>query len=798
MWEDTRHAWRSFSRKPLVVAVAVLTLGLGIGGTTVVFSVVDGVLLRALPFPEADRLVRVWQLTPDGDRFSVSETAFLELASLQRALQPVAAYRDGDPHVLLADGAPPRRIRAVAVSASLPDVLGIAPQLGRTFTREEDKPGPQQRPLLLSHDLWRSRYAESSNVIGQVVTLDGQPYRVTGVMPPRFNFPDNADAWVPLAANEGADHSDKTLAVIARLGPGATLDQAAAELREMAQRWSRQNPEANGGWSAAAVPFSEWLISPRYRDAVWVLFAAVALLLLLACANVANLLLAQAVSREGEMRMRTALGAPRARLVRQLVTESAALAVIATAAGILIAVWAIEGVRTLGTGAIPRLESVSLNGTVLLFGCVAGALSCLAFGLAPALYASHVDLRSSLDQGVRHTARSTGLRQTLVVAEVALALLLLVMAGLLGNSFVRLLSVDPGFDVASTLAMPIEHTAAGYSDERIADFYRDLLDRLGRLPGVVAAGATTTNPWRQGGYSNSVTPIERAATAPPSGLLQAGWRSVTPAFFDAMGIPVLAGRVFNESDHANAERVVVVSESLARRLWPGESPIGKRIYWGGTSGSTRTVVGVSGDIRDVRLDADPAPILFVPHQQVDVPQLTVVMRTREPLERMAPLIRDALAEFGADAPAPPIYPLSGSRSEIMTGPRFNTSLLAAFAIVGFVLAITGVYGMLAFSVSERRREIAVRMALGASSGDVARLVLRKGLRLAGLGIACGLAAVLAAGRLVSSLLYEVAPTDVVTLATATAVLFVAAILATLLPARAAATVDAAALLNQEV
>jgi predicted permease len=373
---------------------------------------------------------------------------------------------------------------------------------------------------------------------------------------------------------------------------------------------------------------------------------------------------------------------------------------------------------------------------------------------------------------------------------------LLVGAGLLGNSFVRLLQIDPGFDLDATLAMPVEHTSAGYSDARIAAFYRDLLDRVRTIPGVVAAGATTTNPLRQGGYVNSVTPVEQAATAPPSGLLRAGWRSVTPEFFAAMGIPVLAGRVFTPSDHAEAERVVVVSERLAERLWPGESPIGKRIFWGGTSGTTRTVIGVSGDIRDVQLDAQPTPLLFVPHSQVDVPSLTVVIRSREPVERLGPAIRHALREMGVAGPAPPIYQLASSHDDVLSAPRFNVLLLGAFAAIALVLAITGVYSMLAFMVSERKREIAVRMALGASGAQVTSLVMRNGVRLSLLGALAGGAAALAVTRLLSRLLYQVEPTDLATFTAATLALLAAATLASLLPARQAARVDAAALLNR--
>ena len=797
MLDDLRYAVRSLRKRPLLASVAALTLGLGIGGATAVFSVVDAVMLRSLPFEDPDRLVRIWELTRDGDRFSVAEPAYRELAATSRTLRPVAAYRDHDVGVVLAEGGGPQRITAVPASASFVTVLGVQPQLGRTFPDDDRAEGAERR-VLLSDRLWRSRFNGASDIIGRRITLDGNRFTVMGVMPPGFDFPGNADAWTQLVADANADRGDKALAVIARLAPGATLEQAAGELRETSRRWSQAYPETNGGWNAEAVPFRDWIISPRFRDAVWMLFGAVTLLLLLACANVANLLVARAMSRQGEMRIRTAVGAARGRLVRQLFAESAALALLGTATGVLIAVWSVEAVRALGGGGLPRLDSLRVDGSVLMFACAAGLVSCLTFGLAPAVYATRVDLRSALDEGARYTIRSTRLRHTLVVVEVALALLLMVGAGLLGNSFIRLMNVDPGFDVEGTLAVPIGHRPASYPADRVADFYRDLLDRVRAIPGVTAAGATTTNPFRQGGFSNNVTPEDRASEAPPSGLVQAGWRSVTPGFFDAMGIPVHAGRAFADSDRDGSERVVVVSETLARRLWPGESPIGKRIYWGGTSGRTRTVVGVSGDIRDVQLDVESTPMVFVPHAQVDMPVLTMVVRTAEPVERIAPAIRQRLRDLDAGLPAPPIYRLADSRAAGAMAPRFNLSLLAAFATIALVLAVTGVYAMLAFMVSERRREMAVRMALGASRPQIAKLVLRSGLGLSILGLTLGIGGAVAATHLLSRLLYGVEPTDPLTFAAATVALLAAAAIACYLPARQASRLDAAAVLNRSV
>jgi predicted permease len=798
MLDDARYTLRNLRRKPMLLVVAVLTLGLGVGGATSVFTVVNAVLLRALPFEEAERLVRVWELTRDGDRFSVSDPGYLELAATSRAFASVAGYRESDATAVLIDRGAPQRLVAVPVSASLVHVLGVQPQVGRMFTSEEDQPDAAERPVLLSDALWRSRFGGSPDVIGRLVTLNGDAHTVVGVMPPGLDFPTGADAWTPLRADPYADRTDKSLAVVARLAPGVTVAQAAAELRDVTGRWSELYPDAQAGWSAEAVPFSEWIITPRFRDAVWVLFGAVSLLLLLACANIANLLVAHAVSRQSEMRLRTALGAPRLRLVRQLFTESGVLALLGTAAGVLISVWSVDTVRALGGDWLPRADNLRVDGFVLLFASATGIFSCLTFGLAPAVYATRVDLRSGLEDGGRYTVRTSRLREVLVVVEVALALLLLVGAGLLANSFVRLVNVNPGFDLETTVAMPIEHPSIRYGDERTADFYRDLLERVRATPGIVAAGATTTNPFRQFGYSNSVTPEERAAEAPASGLVQAEWRSVTPGFFEAMSIPLLSGRTFTDGDREGTERVVVVSESLARRLWPGESPIGKRIYWGGTTGRTREVVGVSGDIRDRQLDAEPSPMLFLPHGQVPVPQLTVVVRTSESSDRIAPALRQYVRELDAGLPSPPVHDLASSRRNATMAPRFNLSLLASFAGIALVLAVTGVYATLAFMVAERRREMAVRMALGASGPQLARLVLRNGLGLAALGAALGIIAAVATTHLLARLLYGVQPTDPWTFTAATLALITAAALASYLPARRASRLDAAAVLTRGV
>ena len=795
MLQDLRFATRVFSRKPLVAGTAVLVLALGIAGATAVFSVVNGVLLRPLPFTQPERLVRIWELTPEGETFSFSEPAYLDVRAQSRTLSDVAAYREVGGHVILADGGEPQRLNAVPVSASLATVLGIAPQSGRLFTAEDDRPGAGERPLILSDATWRARFGGDPGVIGRRVTLSDRPHMIVGVLAPGTDFPPGADVWVPLAASPSSEADNKDLAVIGRLATGQTIQQAREELREIARHVAATRPAANAGWSAHAVPLHEWIVAPRYRDAVWVLFGAVGVLLLLACANIASLLLAQAASRRGELHLRTALGAARGRLVRQLLAESGLLGILGTTAGVLTAVWAVDLVRALGGEHIPRLDSVRIDEVVLTFACLAGLASCILFGIVPAMHATRVDLRASLAEGHRYTSGGQRLRRGLVVMEVALALLLLIGAGLMGNSFVRLMNVDPGFDTSATLAMPVDLPPQRYPEDRVAAFYAELLEQIRTLPGVSAAAATSTNPFREFGFGNNVTPEERAATAPPSGLLQAGWRSVTPGFFDTLRIPLHSGRVFNAFDGASSERVIVISASLATRLWPGESAIGKRIYWGGTTGRTRTVVGVVGDIRDVQLDRDTSYMVFLPHAQVDLPAMTVLIRAADGAT-VAPVVRDLVRRVDPTLPAPSIYPIETSRAGTAAAPRFNLALLTAFAAIALALAVSGVYAMLAFTVAERRREIAVRLALGASGARVARQIVWNGLALTAVGVLIGGAAAVAAAGVLSNLLYGVQPTDRLTFAGAAAVLLAAGALACLVPARQAMRLDPLDVLRQ--
>ena len=766
---------------------AVLTLAVGIGAATAIFSVVYTLLVKPLDFPNGDRLVRVWELTPERERFSASGPDYFDFREATTSFEALGAFNGARRSMTLAGDGTPTRLEAVPVTAGFFDVMGVPPAIGRVFTASEDRDGVESRRIVLGHAMWRARFGGNAGVVGSTITLDEQSFLVTGVMPAGFDFPSGAEAWVPAAPDSPAMAEGKALEMIGRLRPGVTIAQARADLASAAGRVAARDPEASAGWSADAAPFREWLVTPRFRNALLVLFGAVGCLLLLACANVANLLMAHASRRHAEMRLRTALGAGRGRLARLMFVESGLLAAMGSAAGLLIAMWAVAGLRLVGGGRIPRLDEIALHAPVLAFAIGLAIVSCAVFGIAPAMHASRLDLRSSLDAGYRFTRRGRRARGLIVAAEVALAVVLLTGAGLLVVSFARLAAVHPGFETGNLVAVPVDLPSPRF-DETAGAFYGSLIERIEAIPGVDAAGATTTNPFRQFGFANSVTPEEAVALAPPSGLVQAGWRAVTPGYFEAAGVPVMAGRAFTDGDRDGGRRVVMVSESLAARLWPEQDAVGRRVLWGGLTGEPREVVGVAGDIRDYALDAEPMPMLFVPHAQVPLPSMTLLVRSTR-VDALAPAIRAELARMAPGIPPPDVVRVEDNRARAFAGPRFNAWLLGAFAVIAVALAVTGVYAMLAFAIGERRREIAVRLTLGARPSAIVRMVVGEGLRMTLAGLAIGLIAAAWLTRYLGALLFEVGASDPATFASVAAALMVFALVASLIPARAASRMN---------
>jgi putative ABC transport system permease protein len=785
--QDLGYALRQMWKAPVFTLIAVLTLALGIGATTAIFSVVDAVVLRPLPFPEPDRLMRLWEKNPQTDQFSVSDPNFLDWRQANRSFVDMAAIRFTTPS-LVGDGEPVR-LTAAAVTASLFPVLGAKPALGRTFLPEEDRPGGATQVAVLSHRLWQSRFGADPGIVGRSLRLEGRSYTVIGVMPAGFAFPAWAELWIPLAPDAAASRTDKWLDVVARLKPGVTVEQASADLDAVARRLVERYPDSNRDWGVRIVPFQEWMVGPQVTQTMLVLFSAVGLLLLMACVNVSNLLLARATIRGREMGLRSALGAGRARLIRQLLTESVLLAACGALAGLGVAHGAMRLLRAFGPADVPRLNEVSLDGRVLAFTLGTALVTGLLFGLAPALQASRTDLYALLQQGGRAAlAAGRRLRDALVVGELAMAMMLLIGAGLMIGSFLRLQRADTGFDPEGVLTVQLELPEQEYPQERRHLFFSAALARISGLPGVRAAGATNTAPF--GSFQPTIEfVVEGREARGPEDFQSADWRSVTPGFFRALGIPLLRGRLLTEADRVGAQEVVVISQTMADRLWPGEDPVGRRIRWGGEDGGALTVVGVVGDVRDLDIAEDSRQILFLPYQQIPWPQMTLLIKTAGPQAGLAAAIRREIRTLDGSLPIPEVRPLRQSISDAVAAPRFRMLLFGIFAAVALVLATVGVYGVMMFTVAQRTREIGVRLALGARPWSVVRMVLRRGLLLTLLGVGLGWAGAFGLTRFLASLLYGTAPTDAATFAAVALLLAGVATAAGYLPARRAAAID---------
>lgn len=723
---DLRHALRALHKNVGYTLVAVLTLTLAIAATTTVFAVVDATIIRPLPFAEPDRLVQVWERTPEGNLFSASEPDYLDFARETRTLSGLAAFKPAD--LILTGAGEPRRVRGVAATQTLFQLLGVRPAFGRTFASDEDLASSNANVAVLSHAFWQSRFGGDSSIVGRTITLSGQLYSVIGVMPASIRFPD-AEAYIPLRADANSRRGDHWLQLVGRLRPGATIDDASRDFERIALGLGATYP-GNKGWSTRVESLYRELVDDTYRRAGWVLLGATGLLLLLACANVANLMLARATTRMTELGVRAAIGASTGRLVRLWLTESAVLVAVASALGITAAVWAHTAIRALGAGHIPRLEETAIDGRVLAVAVALSALTTIICALVPALRMARIDPAAVLGENTRAGAskRHRRVRDALVVLQIALSVLLSIGAGLLLRSFSQLSTVDAGFDAQHVVAVKLSLPDRQYDEAARSIFYTRLSARLGALPGVRAVGATAVDPFSGWNFMNDVTPADRAATSPASGFTNAAWRSVTPDFFSAMGITTLRGRVFSKDDAWDGPRIVVISRSLASKLWPGADAIGKALYWGGTSGKPRIVVGVVNDIRDVAPQSEPLPTLFLPSNQVPMPGMTVVVRTAGDPTSMTEQLRNTIHALDAAIPVEDIHPLARNRLDAMASPRFTLWLLAAFATIALVLAASGVYAVVGFNVAQRRREIGLRLALGAAPEGVVGFFCEAALR----------------------------------------------------------------------
>jgi putative ABC transport system permease protein len=797
---EVRLVVRRLRRSRGFTAAAVLTLALGIGANTALFSLADAALLRPLPYPTADRLMMLWETQPGAGKAHERASAanFLDWREKTPAFDAMAAWDDHG--MALTGEGEPEELSTVRVSPNLFSLLGVSPALGRAFAPEEETRG-RDRVVVLSHDFWAGRFGGDSAVIGRTLTLDGQPYQIVGVMPEGFRFPDQASValWNPLAfdASELVTRAERRFNVLARLAPGAARDDAQAQLELVAARLAKAHPETNAGWSVSAVPAAE-AVAAGGRAAVTLLLGTVALVLLLACANVAHLFLARTTDRERELAVRVALGGGPARLLRLLVLESGAVAVLGALGGIALAVWAVPMIYTLDPGLLPRWREGAVDLRVL--GLTTALLVPVVFacGVLPGLHALRLGA-SPAHAGFRLTAgrERTRVRRALIVAEVALAAVLLAMAGLHLRSLVRLQRVDPGFDGERVLAATIFPSGPRYtSDQSQIAFFRGLLERLDGQPGVVATGAVTTLPMNPIGIDYDL-PFSAGGSPPPSPAerREVDFRVVAGDYFSTIGVPVV-GRTFDDTDREDGARVAMVNRTLAQRYFPGENPLGRQVWVGGGIGQA-TVVGVVGDVRHRGLAARPRPELYVPLRQYPHGGMTVVVRGLGDPAGLTRILKESIYRID---PAQPITGLT-TVPDLLRGSvapqRFNLLLLGGFAALALVLAAVGVYGIVAYTVSGRTREIGIRIALGAAGREVGRAVMGPALGPSLAGVAIGSAGAVLLGRALAPDLYEVQPNDPLTLAFVALILLGVAVVACAIPARRAGRIDPVIALRSE-
>jgi putative ABC transport system permease protein len=792
--QDFRYSIRTLAKQPGFALVAIFTLALGIGANTAIFSVVNAVMLRPLPYKEPERLVRVWQTSTKNpqDRNHASALNFRDWRDQNQSFDSTAAYLNRTAYNLTGAGEP-ERVSGSPVSASLFPMLGVEPALGRGFLEEEDhKDG--NKVVILSHNLWQSRFGGDPDVLGNTLMLDNQNFMIIGVMPPDFRYPSADTAlWVPIAIDfKDWGRGNFFLDVIARLKPEVTLEQAQADMDAIALRLENDYPSTNTDSRIAIVPMHEQVVS-KTRPLLVVLLGAVAFVLLVACANVANLLLARAAGRRKEIAIRVALGATRMRLVRQLLSESLLLSVAGGLLGLLVALWGNRALIALTPDAFPRVEEIGIDGRVLAFTLALSLITGIVFGLIPALQASRPNLNETLKEGGRNSTTSEGfMRRGLVVVEVALALILLIGAGLMIRSFARLSEVDPGFSTEKILTAEIALPRSKYPGSTVqATFFQKLIDRVAVLPGVQATGAATALPLTR--FNNwRLFYIDGRPHASARDYTGAGYRAISANYFKAMGIPVLKGRELSESDHEKSERVVIINNSFAQRFFADEDPIGKRMKMGTepeSPGPWMTVIGIVGDVKHTEIDEDAKPEIYLPYLQAPQSVMTMAIRTTGNPELFAEILRREVQAIDQDQPLAKVATIDQLIDRSMARRRFNMLLLGTFAAVALLLASLGIYGVMSYTVTQNTREIGIRMALGAQSNNVLRLVIGQGMALAVIGVAIGIAGSFGLTRLMESLLFGVAATDMVTFIAIPAILSIVALLACYLPARRATKVD---------
>ena len=803
--QDIRYALRMLAKKPGFTLAAVLAIAIGIGANTAIFSVVNAVLLRSLPYKEPDRLTVVLSHKRDTLRGSGS-AAFLDVVDWQKQSQSfegMAVFRSMG--YTLTGAGEPDRITGARVSADFFSLLGVGAVEGRTFRPEEDQRGAE-RVVVLGHGLWQRRFGGDSSVIGKSLTLNAEPHTVIGVLPADFRFSiDIADAemWTPIAHDGEVldERGAHYLKVIGRLKPGVSLNEAQLEMNEIAGRLEQQYPAENTGRVVNLAPMYEHLVGSIRRWLV-ILLGAVGLVLLIACSNVANLMLARSAARAKEIAIRTALGASRRRVVLQLLTESLILALLGGGAGLLLALWGIELLIKLGPRDIPRLNDISVDGTVLWFTAVASILTGLIFGLMPALKASKPDLNGSLKEGSRGTSESFSrysMRNMLVVVQMALTLIPLAGAGLLVKSFMRLQQVKPGFAAENVLTMRVSLPALFDEGDKAAVFFKQLTERVENIPGVESAGAITILPL--GGSNNRTSFNIKSRPYPENQEPLAEFRAITPNYFSAMGIPIKRGRTFTEHDVKGKPGAVIINETMARRYWPDEDPLGKIISIGVSVSENEPteweIVAIVGDTKHFSLDSEAVPEMYIPHTQQ--PWTSMALAVRSPIDpaQLSSLVRAQVLSIDRNQPISDVRPMGEIVARSISQQRFYMLLLSLFAAMALVLSAVGVYGVMSYSVTERTREIGIRMALGAQTRDVLKYVVGQGMALTLAGVVIGLVGAFLLTRLMANMLYQVETFDPQTFAAISLLLSLVAFVACYIPARRATKVDPMVALHYE-
>ncbi|HEY4356606.1 MAG TPA: ABC transporter permease [Acidobacteriaceae bacterium] len=810
--QDLRRALRALAAAPMFTVAAILSLAIGIGANTAIFSIVDGLLLRPLPYSDAERLVILWNRSPGlniaEDWFSTAQ--YFDIRNGHHGLEQVALAIGGNYN--LTGSGEPERVGTIRISSSLLPMLGQRPALGRVFVPEEDLPG-RNTTAVLSYGTWARRFGSDPNILGKKVILNGVSYEVVGVMPRSFSLPrevmptldgaEQADILLPLPlpanAAQNRDHEDYN--IMGKLKPGVSVQQAQAEMDTITAHLRQQFPEVyppNGGLTFGIVPLLEQVVG-NVRRTLYMLLGAVGFVLLIACVNLANLQLSRAVARQKEIAVRTALGASRARIVRQLLTESALLAFAGGAAGIAIAVLALHWVRLLGPQSVPRMSDIGIGLPALAFTFLVCVLSTMLFGLAPAMRASRLDVQAALQDTSRTSSgvsaiwgRGINLRRSLVIAEIALCAMLLIGAGLLIRSFVRVRDVDPGFEPHHALTLELTMTGERYKDKNaVLAAYHELWQRLERLPGVTSAGAVTSLPLSQMFAWGPIT-VEGRVSPPGEKFINADTRMASGHYFQAMGIPLGEGRLFSDDDVADKPRVALIDDNMTQQLWPNQDPVGKRFHIGSINETTSpwiTVVGVVGRVKQYTLDSDSRIAFYLPQTQYVTRAMNVVMRSNSDPLALAGAVKQQIREINPDLP---IYNLSTMQERFnksLARRRFTMLVLGTFAAISLGLAVIGIYGLIVYLVGQGSREVGIRLALGATRANIMAMIIRGGMTLALWGTGIGIVGALGISRWMRSLLFGVGAGDAVTFIAVPALLACIAFLASYIPARRASRID---------